>query len=343
MQYSLRFLLFVFILSFYQLTPAQSFKIGTIDVYGNRKTGENTVLAKLNLKEGDSINHDNFKPAEVAAMLQQIPGVKHATVNPVCCDTANNLMLFIGIGETDSIILKYRKAPTQQIKLPGKIIAAYKNLDAQLEPAIKSGQATEDDSNGYALLTYKPARNEQNKFINFASQNFSLLGSILKNSGNAEHRAAAAEIIAYSVNRKKVVDDLLYAINDPDETVRNNATRALGILAGYIKLHPELKITIPAEPFIKMMNSVIWTDRNKGAMVLMQLTQSRDKKLLHEIKRQALPSIIEMAKWKDRNHSLFSFVLLGRIAGIDEQTLISKNYSSDWFIEIEILIDKCCR
>jgi hypothetical protein len=126
MQYSLRFLLFVFILSFYQLTPAQSFKIGTIDVYGNRKTDANTILEHLNVKEGDSISHDNFRSADIASRLEQIPGVKHATVNPICCDTTNNLMLFIGIGETDSVILKYRKAPTQQIRLPGKMIDAYK-------------------------------------------------------------------------------------------------------------------------------------------------------------------------------------------------------------------------
>jgi hypothetical protein len=193
------------------------------------------------------------------------------------------------------------------------------------------------------LLTYKPARNEQNKFIDFAGKYFSLLANVLKNSEYAAHRAAAAEIIAYSVNRQMVVDYLLYAINDLDEEVRNNATRALGILAGYIKLHLELKITIPAGPFIKMMNSIVWTDRNKGAMVLMQLTQSRDKKLLHEIKQLALPSIIEMAKWKDRGHTLSSFVLLGRIADIDEQTLIAKNYSKDWAAEVEEMIEKCCR
>jgi POTRA domain, FtsQ-type len=339
----LKFLLLAFILSFYQLSFAQSYKIGTIDVYGNRRTDVNTVIGKLNLKVGDTINHDSFKPEELAEKLRQIPAVKYATVNPVCCDTANNLMLFIGVGETDSVILKYRKAPAKKIRLPAEMIAAYKNKEDQLEAAIKSGQAYEDDSNGYALIVYKPARNEQEKFIHFVNTDFSLLANVLKNSVYAADRAAAAEIIAYSLERQTVADHLLYAINDPDDEVRNNATRALGVLAAYLTLHPDLKITIPVAPFIKMMNSIVWTDRNKGAMVLMQLTQSRDENLLHEIKQQALPSIIEMAKWKDRNHTLSSFVLLGRIADIDEQTLISKNYALDWAAEIKVMIDKCCR
>jgi hypothetical protein len=343
MHHSFRFLLLVVTLSFYQKTFAQFYKIGTLDVYGNRKIAADVVLKHLGVKVGDSITHEDFKSAEKAAILEKIPGVKHATVNPVCCDTSGNLMLFIGIGEDDSCILKYRNAPKQNIMLPHEMIHAYNSFNNQIEPSIKSGQASEDDSQGYALNEYAPLRKEQNKFIEFARQNFSLLENVLKNSMNAEHRAAAAQIIAYSLNRKKVADCLLYAINDADDEVRNNATRALGVLAGYITLHPELRITIPANPFIKMINSIVWTDRNKGTMVLMQLTQTRNKKLLKEIKQQALPSIIEMAKWKDRSHSFSSFVLLGRIADEDEKTLIAKNFSPNWPAEVESMVKKCYR
>src|SRR5690242_17343347 len=78
---------------------AQSIKIGSIDVYGNRKISADIILSHLGVKEGDTVNHENFKPEQVAATLGHIPGVKHATVNPICCDTANHLMLYVGIGE----------------------------------------------------------------------------------------------------------------------------------------------------------------------------------------------------------------------------------------------------
>lgn len=78
-------------------------------------------------------------------------------------------------------------------------------------------------------------------------------------------------------------------------------------------------------------------------MLLMQLTQTRDNKLLRQIKQQALPSVIEMAKWKDRSHSFSSFVLLGRIAGEDEETLIPKNFSPNWAAEVESMVKKCYR
>ena len=341
MQYSNRFLLCAFAFSSWHHGFAQSYKIGTIDIYGNRKISSSNVLAHLRVKEDDSITHENFKPADEAAKLEQIPGVKHATVSPVCCDTAGNLMLFIGIGETDSSILNHRDAPMQDIQLTSEMITAYRNLNDQMEPAIQSGQAAEDDSHGYALLSYKPARNEQNKFIRFANRDFTLLANVLKNARDVEHRAAAAEIIAYSTNRKKVVENLIYSTNDPDEDVRNNANRGLGVLADYLNRHPELKISIPTGPFIKMLNSIVWTDRNKAAMVLVKLSQYRDPKLLRKIKEQALPSIIEMAGWKDRGHAIFSFVILGRIAGVNEKSLVTKNYSADWGAEIKAMVAKC--
>lgn len=75
----------------------------------------------------------------------------------------------------------------------------------------------------------------------------------------------------------------------------------------------------------------------------MQLTKSRDPKLLNEIKQQALPSVIEMAKWKDRGHAFYSFVIMGRIAGVEEKSLLPGNYSAGWSAKIDSMVEKCSR
>ena len=339
----MKYILFTLNLFLSLYTSAQTLKIGVIEIYGNRKVNSDLIYDHLGVKGGDTISLEHFKLDDVIAGLKQIPGVKYATANPVCCDTASNLLIYIGIGETDSVLIKHRKAPTQAIQLPDYMINSFRNFKDQIEPAIKSGEGTEDDTHGYALIKYQPARKEQTKFIEYARKNLTLLTNMLKNSKYAEQRAAAAMIIAYSENRKKVIDNLIYAVDDTDDEVRNNATRALGILAAYSRSHPELHITIPVEPFIKMVNSIIWTDRNKGASVLMQLSQNRDPKILNQIKQQALLSIIEMAKLKERGHAFFSFFILGRIAGVDEQSLFNKNYSKDYMSEVEAMVKQCCR
>src|SRR5690349_996578 len=147
---------------------AQSIKIGSIEIFGNRKIGSDIILSRLSIKQGDRISDEDFKPENVVAATEHIPGVKHATVTPVCCDPANHMLLYVGIGETDSVILKHRPAPKQNIKLSDDMIIAYRNLDKQRESAVRSGQATEDDSQGYALFDYPPARNVQIRYLDFA-------------------------------------------------------------------------------------------------------------------------------------------------------------------------------
>jgi hypothetical protein len=67
-----------------------------------------------------------------------------------------------------------------------------------------------------------------------------------------------------------------------------------------------------------MLNSGLWTDRNKAGQLLLALTTHRNAKLLERLETSALPSLIEMAKWHDSEHAYAYRVLLGRIAGLEE-------------------------
>jgi len=104
------------------------------------------------------------------------------------------------------------------------------------------------------------------------------------------------------------------ASRDEDEIVRNNAIRALGVLA---KSNSKIAPEIPPNSFIEMLNSGAWTDRNKAGGLLMALSSNRNPKLLQQLKSAALPSLVEMAKW-DPGHAESSRILLGRIAGLEE-------------------------
>jgi hypothetical protein len=78
---------------------------------------------------------------------------------------------------------------------------------------------------------------------------------------------------------------------------------------------------IPADTFIELLNSGIWTDRNKSAALLAILTERRDPKLLAHLRTNALKSLIEMARWHSRGHADTARLLLGRIGGIEEKRL----------------------
>jgi hypothetical protein len=61
---------------------------------------------------------------------------------------------------------------------------------------------------------------------------------------------------------------------------------------------PQSGISIPWQPFVAMLSSLDWTDRNKAGSLLMQFTVGRDRSLLNALRRRALPELIEMAHWK---------------------------------------------
>jgi hypothetical protein len=111
---------------------------------------------------------------------------------------------------------------------------------------------------------------------------------------------------------------LARAARDPDEEVRNNATRALGVL---VRSNGKLAADVPADTFIEMLSSGIWTDRNKATSLLVGLTAGRDPVLLARIRAAGLDALIEMAQWRRPSHAFFARKVLGRVAGLPEKRL----------------------
>jgi hypothetical protein len=121
-------------------------------------------------------------------------------------------------------------------------------------------------------------------------------------------------------DKQSVVDDLVYAISDPSSGVRNDAMRALLVFTRMTPAPNRTVPRVPYEPFVAMLNSLAWTDRNKSSYALLQLTQGRDPQLLAMLKRDAMISLAQIARWKSDGHAFPAFVILGRLAGYtDEQ------------------------
>jgi selenoprotein W-related protein len=104
---------------------------------------------------------------------------------------------------------------------------------------------------------------------------------VLESSSNAEQRAIAAQFMGYVHSSAAQINALVRASHDPEEDVRNNATRALWVLAAS---SPKRAERIPADGFIEMLYSRSWTDRNKSSLLLEVLTRSRDPKLLAQLR-----------------------------------------------------------
>lgn len=299
----------------------QQMRIGEIEFFAASGTDVAKVRAALPLREGDTL------AASDAAIGQAVRGIREAVqksigrapsdVAPACCDQNGQWMIYIGLAADPSGGFRHNPTPHGTAKLPAAAIQLYQEAMNANEPAVRK-HAPEDDTRGYALSSDPDLRSRQMAMREYALRHASLLREVLESAAAADQRIAAAALLGYARQSRAQIEALVRASHDPDDTVRNNAVRALGVL---VESGPKAASQIPASDFIAMLNSGHWTDRNKGGMLLERLSANRDPKLLSQLRSQALASLLEMARWRSSGHSYFASVILGRIAGIEEKQL----------------------
>ena len=299
---------------------AQLPRIGIIDLYGLRKTTAAQVREALGINVGDSLSA--IAMFEIPARLADIPGVTSAAIDPVCCEEGKT-MLYVGVLEEGAPALELHPRPTGTQRVPAAVEQAGIAFAQAHYRAVMRGFSREDFSQGHSLMADSTARMAQLRFVDLAAQYGDSLRAVLRNSNDSDHRALAAEVLAYSANKQSVVADLVYAMRDPASDVRNNATRALAVIAGYAQANPALKITVPYEPFVDLLNSLAWTDRNKASLALMQLTEKREPALMSALKARAFDSLVDIAQWTNPGHSMAGIMILGRMAGLPDQETIA--------------------
>lgn len=299
---------------------AQLPPVGSIDLYGMRKVSPARVREALGIGVGDSIGGARLLTA--TAQLSALAGVSSAAIDPVCCE-GGRTMLYVGIAEDSAPSLELRPAPNGPSRLASDVVAAGEAFgDAQVR-AIMRGITAEDGSQGHALMADPAARAIQERFVAFAARDLDSLRAVLRTSGDVDHRALAAQVIAYAADKKAVVADLVYAMRDASSAVRNNATRALWLIALLAQRRPDLGIRIPHDPFIDLLNSISWTDRNKASLALMELTEARDTVLLGALRSRAFDALVDIARWSNPGHSIPGVLMLGRIAGIPDPEILA--------------------
>jgi hypothetical protein len=301
------------------LAQDKSFVVGEIEFYGYSHLQLDRIKAALPLHEGDVIAIRDF-PATKEKIMQSVRrevGREATDIAFTCCDNRANLLVYIGLPGDSSRSFPYNPSPRRSARLPRRIVDLYDRAMELTQEAVQK-QPAEDTSRGYGLAAYRPLRETQLAMREFAIHNDILIVRVLKSSAEPKERQAAAFALEYARQSRAQISALVQASRDADDGVRNNAVRALGILA---LSSQKVSAWIPAETFVRMLNSGVWEDRNKSGGLLDVLSAGRDPRLLRLLRSEALDSLIEMARWRDPNHASSARMILGRIAGIEEGRL----------------------
>lgn len=302
-------------------------RIGLIDVYGRRKTSEAALRKALGVKEGDPLPRSK---GDVEEQIEKIPGVVRARLEAACCDDGKAI-LYVGIEEKGAPHFDYNAPPEGLARLPLEIHEEYATFLAAVSGAVRAGHTGEDLRQGHSLMDDPGARKHQERFVELAATHLSTLKTVLATSGDDEHRAIAAYVLGYAPRKQDVVNDLQAALRDPDDTVRNNAMRALGAIAVLAAREsqkpkepdqdPRDVIRVSPTWFVEMLDSLIWPDRTTAAVTLVTLTETRNPQVLAHLKERAVPALLDMARWKHLPHALPAFILVGRAFGAPEEEI----------------------
>lgn len=316
----MRSLFFIILLA---LSPVEEnqleqIRIGTIDFFGCSGIDLQKVRKVLPIVEGDELSFD-----ALGGKIEGIPGVIHrATGQPpsdigvVCCDDNNDWVLYIGLSGRIPI---YNSQPNGNIRLSEDILDLLNEFQNVYQEGAMKGILSEDQSRGYALSDYPPARAIQLKMRSFALVNEGMLQDVLMNSSDDRHRQASAQLIGYSRQSESQAKALSYAIKDHDEAVRNNALRALWLI---VESKPEMAKYISLDNICELLQSGSWSDLNKASLLLSAMTKNRDRDMLINLCRdKVMERLIEIARWRFTGHSEPAKYILGRIAGIKEEEL----------------------
>lgn len=275
---------------------AQLARVGEIHFYGLRKFTPEEILRAARLAPGDSIAASR---TELESRITELPDVMAANVQTICCE-GDRATLFIGILERGAAQPSFRPAPGGAVSsLPDDLMASYRAYEGALMRA---------EITGAPLGVNPETHRAQTRFQTYAAAHTAKLHQELRANPYPEQRAAAAIAIRYSPNKIEAVDDLVFALQDPDETVRANAARSIASIATGIR--------IPPARLVDLLDSVVLSDRQEATKALLALTERQNAATLDLLRKQALPALAEMARWN--SYGLPPFRLLGRAAGMTD-------------------------
>ena len=296
--------------------------VGLVEIYGERKVPAHKILMALGAREGGPLP----SRGDAEERIDKVPGVIVSRVEAACC-AGHDMVLYVGVEERNMPHMEYHDNPTGTMTLPPSLFDSYRSFLEEVAGSIRGRNADEDLTAGYSLMQDPECRRMQQAFIPAVAADLPTVDRVLRESADAEQRAAAAYLLQYGPRGPRttavIVDGLQYALRDPDDIVRENAVQALKAVAVGAKLHPDPDSQIHIAPtwFVELMNSVVWSDRRDASQALVDLTETRDPETLEVLRNRALASVIEMARWHDLQRALPPFILAGRLAGLDEAAI----------------------
>lgn len=207
--------------------------------------------------------------------------------------------------------MSFSPAPTDDVPDPGGLLAAWREYERTGLELLMGGEISSapDCAAHHCLWGFDhPSLAPYRERFEAVPEHRDELVRVLREDRDAEDRAAAAYLLAHLTGVQELVDALVPSISDPDETVRNNAMRVLGIV---VNERPGVELDL--EPVLRAVRYPATTDRNKAMLVLFGVAGRPE--LQDRIVRGAGPVLLEALRLRQPNNHDTAYLILRRLSG----------------------------
>ncbi len=300
-----------------------------VDVFGSKHVPRDQIVATAGFELGSEVE---FSSPDFGKLLdgasQRLRERYHfpfVEVSPIsyfgASPDAGKVFITIDVVEPeDAKHLKFAAAPAKDIPDPAGLVAAWLEYETVVWPLVRSGaykppytcKGGMHCALGFAHPDLAP---REDMFIERVPAHFKEITAVLKQDRDSKRRAAAAFLLAYGTDRKRVIEALIPSIDDPNATVRNNVMRVLVMIQ-----EKSDTVVLPLPAILHAMQFPTTTDRNKAAYALAGIARHATPAERTRIARDCGDTLLAMVAMQQPNNRDPALKILQAISDQDHGT-----------------------
>ena len=294
------------------------FTLTGVDTFGNRKISSQNILDVLGVNEGVHFEQGALNLRKMCENIEALGYFSHVHLALVLYPNGKAYITVdvIEKGHKREFIL--RPPAEGSVDLPEELLKMYDQYLARSGRNIRNRsyfpiQSTEKSPSGHRFSADPNLRGLEERFIDLAQRYLEPLIDTLEGDRNSQKRVVAAALLGWSPDPVPTLSPLSKAVNDHQPIVRNNAALSL---AHASRIAIQMKtFKVPLLPILQMLHFPFTTDRQKAALVLAELAES--KKFRSTILKEAGNQLIRMLVLKQPSNREAACKVLRRISGLD--------------------------
>jgi hypothetical protein len=303
--------------------------LAAVDVFGSKHVPSDDIVAASGFEVGGQVvfGSPEFE-AKVDAANQRLRERFHfpfVEVSPISyfgsSPDAGKVFITIDVVDPeDKSRLEFAPAPAKDIADPAGLVAAWIDYESVVWPMIRSGAykppyTCKGGMHCAVGFNHPDLAPREDVFIEKVPAHVDELAAVLHQDRNAERRAAAAFLLGYGTDRRKIIDALVPSIDDPIPLVRNNVMRVL------VRIQEKADtVILPLRAVLHAMHFPTTTDRNKAASALAAVASRAPANDRARIAREVGDILVAMVAMQQPNNRDPAIEILQAISSEDHGT-----------------------